>query len=265
MPHNKVKKHWNENASAWAEASRKGYDVWRDKFNTPAFLNLLPDLTNSIGLDIGCGDGHNSKHIAKRCKQLIGIDISDKLLTIADKENKLSNLEFRKVNGIELPFADNFFDFVVATMSFMDMAEIDKVLKEAYRVLTPSGFIQFSIIHPCFNEHKGGWIINEYNEYQGFLMKDYFLKNDGEIHEWKHLESPENTATFKVPRFSKPLGEWVNLILKAGFYIETLLEPYVDDETLKKYPELSSTRIVAHSLIFRCQKIRQANMLFHAS
>ena len=39
--HQKVKQHWNENASDWVLASRKGYDVWRDHLNTPAFLTGL--------------------------------------------------------------------------------------------------------------------------------------------------------------------------------------------------------------------------------
>lgn len=258
MGHDKVSDHWNENASAWVEASKNGYDIWRDQLNTPAFIALLPDIKESIGLDIGCGDGHNSKQIAAYCKKLICIDISDKLLDEAKKELMPDNLTFQKENAAQLSFKDDYFNFIVATMSFMDMAEMSNVLAEVNRVLMPSGFLQFSIIHPCFNEHKGTWIVDDGDNSLGFLMKDYFVENQGEIHEWKHKKSPKDTKPFRVPRFSKPLHAWVNLLSSNGFYIETLAEPYANDQTIEEHPELISTRVVAHSLIIRCRKHQQS-------
>jgi ubiquinone/menaquinone biosynthesis C-methylase UbiE len=32
----------------------------------------------------------------------------------------------------------------------MDVDDLDRALDEAYRVLKPGGFLQFSILHPCF-------------------------------------------------------------------------------------------------------------------
>ena len=51
---------WNENADAWAELARAGYDVYRDHLNTPAFLAMLPNVSGLRGLDIGCGEGHTT-------------------------------------------------------------------------------------------------------------------------------------------------------------------------------------------------------------
>jgi len=53
-------------------------------------------------------------------------------------------------DGMDLPFASGSFDFATAFMSMMDMAEQGRVLCEAARVLRPGGFLQFSILHPCF-------------------------------------------------------------------------------------------------------------------
>ena len=139
----------------------------------------------------------------------------------------------------------------------MDIAEIEKVITEAYRVLNLDGFLQFSIIHPCFNEHKGRWVENESSHCAGFIMKDYFAHDKGDIHEWRHSLSPKKEQPFRVPRFSKPLNSWFNMLFQAGFYVERLEEPYADDATLKKHPQLKSTRVVAHSLIIRCRKIRR--------
>jgi hypothetical protein len=65
MDHREVGKFWNENAKAWTELARAGYDLYRDYLNTPAFLAMLPEVQGLSGVDIGCGEGHNTRLIAK--------------------------------------------------------------------------------------------------------------------------------------------------------------------------------------------------------
>ena len=64
MDHQEVGRYWNGNADAWTRLARAGYDTYRDHFNTPAFLDLLPDVAGREGLDIGCGEGHNTRLLA---------------------------------------------------------------------------------------------------------------------------------------------------------------------------------------------------------
>jgi len=67
---------WNTNADAWTMLARMGYDICRDYLNTPAFLAMLPDVSGLIGLDIGCGEGHNTRQVAARGAVMTGVDIS---------------------------------------------------------------------------------------------------------------------------------------------------------------------------------------------
>jgi trans-aconitate methyltransferase len=66
MDHEEVGRLWNANADAWTKLSRAGYDVYRDYLNTPAFFTMLPDVDGLSGLDIGCGEGHNTRLLARR-------------------------------------------------------------------------------------------------------------------------------------------------------------------------------------------------------
>jgi hypothetical protein len=50
MDHKEVGRYWNENAEAWTQLARAGYDVYRDYFNTPAFFEMLPDVSGLRGL-----------------------------------------------------------------------------------------------------------------------------------------------------------------------------------------------------------------------
>ncbi len=250
MIHEKVEKHWDKNAPNWIKASESGFDIWRDHLNTKAFLNMLPDVSGLFGLDIGCGEGDNSRLIAKRCKTLTAIDISEEFIAYNQKKNRRRNIIFKKINAANLAFGNESFDFVVAIMSFMDMAEIDKVLMEVYRVLKPKGFLQFSITHPCFNEYIGEWS----EDRRAFLVKKYFTETDGDIHEWQHLLAPSDMELFQTPRFVKPLSKWLNLLIKSGFSIEEICEPSADKHAISKHPVLASTLIAAHSLIIRTSK-----------
>ena len=76
MDHKEVGRYWNGNAEAWTELARAGYDVYRDYLNTPAFFKMLPDVKGLTGLDIGCGEGHNTRLLAEVGARVTAIDIS---------------------------------------------------------------------------------------------------------------------------------------------------------------------------------------------
>lgn len=44
MDHEEVGRYWNHNAVAWTKLARAGYDVYRDRLNTPAFFAMLPEV-----------------------------------------------------------------------------------------------------------------------------------------------------------------------------------------------------------------------------
>src|SRR3989338_7036387 len=98
MKHENIGKVWDKNAPSWCEGSHAGYDLVRNLINTPTFLELLPDITESTGLDVGCGDGYNTRLIAKQCKKLTSIDLSKKFLEYSEaraKQENINNLDFQ--------------------------------------------------------------------------------------------------------------------------------------------------------------------------
>jgi len=109
MDHNTVRKYWDKNAEAWIELSRMGYDVYRDYVNTPAFLRLLPDVKGLRGLDVGCGEGNNTRLVAKRGARMTALDISLKFVRAAHKMSVAEDysIEHCLANAAQIPFADN--------------------------------------------------------------------------------------------------------------------------------------------------------------
>ena len=132
MNHEDVGRCWDDNAEAWTHLARAGYDVYRDFLNTPAFLALLPEVKERHGLDIGCGEGHNTRLLAQRGARVVAIDISETFIRYARAQEAGAPLgiDYRVVSAVALPFEDASFDFAIACMSLMDIPEIERVLAE---------------------------------------------------------------------------------------------------------------------------------------
>jgi ubiquinone/menaquinone biosynthesis C-methylase UbiE len=259
MDHQDTGHYWNENAATWTLLSRAGFDTYRDYLNTPAFLEKLPNITNLKGLDIGCGEGHNTRLLALRGAQVSAIDISEVFIQYAKETETASplNIHYQRASAVDLPFAENTFDFATAFMSFMDIPETEKILKEAFRVLKTGGFLQFSISHPCFDTPHRKNLRNADGKTYAIEVGDYFKNQHGDLSEWTFSALPEKYQSlpkFKVPRFTRTLSQWVNMLIQAGFFIEFMNEPKASDEAIQQHPFLQDTQVVAYFLHIRCRK-----------
>jgi ubiquinone/menaquinone biosynthesis C-methylase UbiE len=106
---------------------------------------LQPNLTskyllgNERVLDIACGTGELEKLLLDSYPQLqiVGVDISEKMLEIA--RLKLPNIEFIKASAIALPFDTSSLDMVITASAFHYFERPDLALTEIHRVLKPKG------------------------------------------------------------------------------------------------------------------------------
>jgi ubiquinone/menaquinone biosynthesis C-methylase UbiE len=264
MDHADVRRYWNENADLWTRLSQAGYDVYRDHLNTPAFFDMLPAVDDLSGLDIGCGEGYNTRLLAKRGARVTAIDISDVFLQHAkqSEEQKPLGVRYSLASAAELPFVDSTFDFATGIMSFMDIPEMRCVLAEVYRVLKPGGFLQFSITHPCFETPHCRTLRDERGHAYAREVGGYFRGFQGEVLEIFFGSVPprirEGLSTFKVPRFNRTVGQWLNMVLEAGFLLEWIEEPRPSDEIVREHPRLQGAQVVACFLHVRARKPREA-------
>src|SRR6201984_1737623 len=141
---------------------------------------------------------------------------------------------------MHLPFGDGAFDFATAFMCLMDMPDQTAVLGEARRVLRPGGFLQFSILHPCFvPPHRR--VLRETNgTTRAIEIGGYFDAAGGRIDTVRFENAPEaerqKTDPFRVPRFHRTLSGWVDLIVGTGVVIERFGEPCGSVEPAKARP-----------------------------
>ncbi|MFF4388136.1 class I SAM-dependent methyltransferase [Streptomyces sp. NPDC001552] len=93
-------------------------------------------------LDLGCGDGHLLELLARKDgRELAGVDLSAHSLALARRRPALSAAKLEEGRAQELPFADDSFDACVSHMALMLMSEIEHVVAEVARVLSPGGVL----------------------------------------------------------------------------------------------------------------------------
>jgi SAM-dependent methyltransferase len=231
MKPTKVAEYWEANADTWTRHARAGYDVYRDALNTPAFLAMLPRVRGLEGLDIGCGEGSNTRRLAELGARMSAVDIAPTFIRHAQDLERRDPLgiSFREGDAMALPFGDGSFDFATAFMALMDMPDQGRALREAHRVLRPRGFLQFSILHPCFAPPHRRVLRRRDGTVRAIEVAGYFDATDGRVDTWRFEALPRGeraaAAPFRTPRFHRTLSEWVALLRRAGFAIEEFGEP----------------------------------------
>ena len=95
-----------------------------------------------VVLDIGCGTGTQCGDLAGNVKQVTGIDISGKLLAIAEHrsaERKLDNIAFLQTSLFDERFQPGSFDVVMAFYVLHFFEDIDAVFQRIHDLLKPDG------------------------------------------------------------------------------------------------------------------------------
>jgi ubiquinone/menaquinone biosynthesis C-methylase UbiE len=134
--------------SAYNKAAEKYYEMFFDELDTKEFdKNFLDDFSKyfnsgSIVCDAGCGPcGHVADYISKKGIKIIGIDISEKCIEIANKSHP--GIQFETGDFSNLRFNDSYFDGIISYYSIVDTPKkyIKCILKEFQRILKDKGYL----------------------------------------------------------------------------------------------------------------------------
>jgi tocopherol O-methyltransferase len=104
----------------------------------------LRDSFPSRILDVGCGIGGSSLYLAQKYNaNVVGITLSPVQASRATERAREAGLarevQFQVADALNMPFADDTFDFVWSMESGEHMPDKEKFLAECYRVLKPGG------------------------------------------------------------------------------------------------------------------------------
>lgn len=193
-------------------------------YERPATLSLLPHVGGMRVLDAGCGSGRYIEWLLDHGAEVVGIDVSPKMLRQARKRvGKRAELH-RADLGKPLSFLkDGAFDLVLAPLVLDYIEDWGPLFAEFNRVVKGFGILVFSCAHP-------------FSTFEGHPDINYF--DTGLVEEcWRGFGAP-----VVMPCYRRPVGAILTSLADAGFALEKFLEPQAGDEVKKLDPEAYERR-----------------------
>jgi len=237
---------WDAAAEGWVDFVRTGKDYWRDGVNNPTTFRLIGNVKGKKVLDLACGEGYNTRILARKGAKVTGVDHSQKLIGLARMEERREPLGIRyyQMNASRLSgVSDASFDLVTCFMALHDIENYEDAVAEVSRVLKHGGRFIFSIMHPCFEDIVvSGVRINAAERYFGKVQH---------LIEWhmKRLRKP-----FRTVSFHRSLTDYSLVLAKSGLLISRLIEPRPTKEAMRKHPNLREVLTRPQSIVFETIK-----------
>lgn len=143
----------------------QAYDSWASQYDTNdnktrdleaiALRNTLSTVSFSNVLEIGCGTGKNIEWFLQKAEHIIGVDLSEEMLSKAKEKIQSPKVEFIQTdinNGWD--FTKRTFDLVSFSLVLEHIENLDHIFKEAYKKLNEQGLIYIGELHP-FKQYNG--------------------------------------------------------------------------------------------------------------
>jgi SAM-dependent methyltransferase len=205
---------------------------WTNAVEQPLFLELLPDPTGLRVLDLGCGAGQLSYHLAvSGAAGVVAIDVSQTMLGLAQAERAHSRVMYRREAIEELHFEPERFDLVVSSLAFHYVDDYRKLADNIATWLAPGGVLVFSTEHPIYTARLPGegWVLDldRGGERVGWRIDNYFQEGLREEH-W-FVEG--------VRKYHRTLSTLLDGLLTSGLRVERVIEPAPDAKRLERRPQ----------------------------
>ena len=163
----------------------------------------LPDNVSTF-LDAGCGSGSYVAYASKRGITAVGLDIVPEAMK---KAQKSCNGHFIIGDVRDLPFDDEYFDYVLSYGVVEHFEETDRAVREIYRVLKPNGTAVISVpgkitlhyITKIIGMARGTWTLGYEKYYSPREFKRLVEKENFKVVEMKIME----TGAFDFPNHPK--------------------------------------------------------------
>lgn len=132
----------------WSETYDAQPNATRD-LSSLALKRLVPDLSGLSIVEGGCGTGANSSWLAPMCKQLIGLDSSEGMLSVARSKVQLPHVHFIRHDIREpWPVVDATADLVLINLVLEHIEVLEPVFRHAAQVMQLGALLIISELHP---------------------------------------------------------------------------------------------------------------------
>ena len=213
----------------------------------PALFALSPALTGKRVLDMGCGYGENCREFVRLgAADVVGIDISEKMLAVAAEENACERVRFLRWSMSDLAVLPGEFDVIFSSLAMHYVKDFPALARAAYAHLAHGGYLIFSQEHPLSTAKTDN--IYWERDAEGNILH-YRLTNYSE-------PGIRHTRWFVdgVEKYHRTFSDILNALIAAGFTIDTVAEPIPTEEIMRQFPRYRNDLHKPDFLLLKARK-----------
>jgi SAM-dependent methyltransferase len=194
---------------------------FHERIVLPGALRLLRLTPTSSLLDLACGQGVLSRHLASAIEYW-GCDNAPALLRYAEQHRHTARQHFVKADVTRpLPITKRDFTHTAILLSLQNIEKPQDVIAQAHAHLRPHGVLVIVLNHPCFRiPRQSSWGIDLQKDFQYRRVDRYLspMKIPITAHPGRGSGSPVTWS------FHQPLSAVSRMLSRAGFVIEEIEE-----------------------------------------
>lgn len=217
---------WHDLADVYDEQQGDEGDFWHRTVLDPPLFALVGDVTGLRVLDLACGNGHNTRRLARLGAQVVGVDASAAIImrNWEREQREPLGITYHAADAARLDILDDAsFDLVVCQMALMDIPDAESALREAARVLRPAGRFVALFLHPCFFvPEASAWVVETMGPERAVWRK---VRRYAEPFKGRGYWRGPNREIIYTASYHRPLSWYVRALRSAGLVLTALEEP----------------------------------------
>ena len=252
-----VKRIWNACGEAF-DRFTSAADSFSDNIERPAIEGLLGDVSGWRVLELGCGSGPYSIWLAQRGAQVVGLDLSQTMVSLARERAHTLGIQadFRVADIRDtLPFNDAEFDLIFSATTLHYVDDLAALMREAARVTKPRGRFVASVLHPMSTAR---FPLSDSDEVEGpDPWEGWYFGSPTRCIEtpWLAFGNVSTEGRY-IYCHHHTISEYFGAVSEAGFSILELLEPLPPvDFAAKNAARYDESMRVPVFLIFKAQRL----------
>lgn len=203
---------------------REKPENYNELIESPHIYDLL-NKDYEYTLDLGCGFGFYSIHLAKKGSKVLAVDLSEKMIVAAKSKNNHPNISYICDSIEDFTYKAESFDLVLSTLALHYIKDIDPVISNVYKTLKSGGEFVFSIEHPATRASKKvSWIHEDDKKY--WPISDYFIRGK-RVEKW---------IVENVVKYHRTISDYFYILKDNGFTVSDVLETEPLGEAKKIFP-----------------------------
>lgn len=180
------------------------------------FKEFFPNLNDKVVLDLGCGYGWHCQYVVTcGAKQVLGIDLSEKMIQEAKKRNNDSRIIYEVCGLDTYTYPNDSYDVVISNLVLHYVENLKEVYHNVYQTLKKDGVFIFNIEHPVFTGSVNQeWVYDEHGKPLYWPIDQYFMTG-------------ERVTRFlgkEVRKQHHTLTQIIMGLIEVGFQIEAIEE-----------------------------------------